>query len=183
MKKLIFLFLFTGSVSFVMAQPGPAKDTSWKKQYRETATKINDLVHTKLEVKPDFSKSYLYGKAWITLQPHFYPTDSLNLDAKGMAFNKIAIVRGTQQVPLKYEYDDWNLRIKLDRTYRSNESYTIYIDYTAKPDEFEAKVFSWRFPRYQRVCILSIQKEKIKINLPRYGHRVKQKATQPGSHH
>ena len=139
MKKLIFFFLFTGSVSFVFAQPGPAKDTSWKKQYRETPTKINDLVHTKLDIKPDFSMSYLYGQAWITLRPHFYPTDSLNLDAKGMAFNKIAVIKGTQQVPLKYEYDDWNLRIRLDRTYKSNESYTIYIDYTAKPNEFEAK--------------------------------------------
>jgi aminopeptidase N len=55
----------------LIAQEPIQKDTSWKKQYRETATKINDLVHTKLDVKPDFSKSYLYGKAWITLKPHF----------------------------------------------------------------------------------------------------------------
>src|SRR4026209_128222 len=123
MKKLLFLFLFAGSVSFALAQNGPAKDTSWKKQYRETATKINDLVHTKLDVKPDFSKSYLYGKAWITLKPHFYPTDSLNLDAKGMDIKTIALLKGTKQVPLKYEYDELNLRIKLDKTYKSNESY------------------------------------------------------------
>ncbi|HEV7783396.1 MAG TPA: M1 family metallopeptidase, partial [Chitinophagaceae bacterium] len=112
---------------------------SWKKEYRETATRINDLVHTRLEVKPDFSKSWLYGKAWITLKPHFYATDSLNLDAKGMEIKTVALVRGTQQIPLKYEYNDWNLKIKLDRTYRSNENYTIYIDYTARPDEFEEK--------------------------------------------
>ena len=139
MKKLIFSLAFFVPGYFVLAQHGPAKDTSWKKQYRETATKINDLVHTKLDVKPDFTKSWLYGKAWITLRPHFYPTDSLNLDAKGMAFNKIAILRGSQQISLKYEYDDWNLRIKLDRTYRSNESYTLFIDYTSKPDEFNEK--------------------------------------------
>ena len=117
----------------------PAKDTSWKKEYRETAPKINNLLHTKLEVKPDFSKSYLYGKAWLTLRPHFYNTDSLNLDAKGMELKKVAIVKGSQQIPLKYEYDEWNLKIKLDRVYKSNETYTIYIDYTAKPDEFEEK--------------------------------------------
>ncbi|HMU44657.1 MAG TPA: M1 family aminopeptidase, partial [Ignavibacteriaceae bacterium] len=101
--------------------------------------KINNLVHTKLEIKPDFSKSYLYGKAWITLKPHFYPTDSLNLDAKGMELKKVALVKGTQQIPLKYEYNDWNLRIKLDRTYKANENYIVYIEYTAKPDEFEEK--------------------------------------------
>ncbi len=123
----------------IISAQEPAADTSWKKQYRETAEKINNLVHTRLEVKPDFSKSYLYGKAWLTLRPHFYPTDSLRLDAKGMTINKIALVKGTQQLPLKYEYDEWNLRIKLDKTYKSSESYIIYIDYTAKPDEFQEK--------------------------------------------
>ncbi|HEY5968574.1 MAG TPA: M1 family metallopeptidase, partial [Chitinophagaceae bacterium] len=123
----------------LIAQETIAKDTSWKKQYRETATKINDLVHTKLDLKPDFSKSYLYGKAWITLKPHFYPTDSLNLDAKGMEFKTVALVKGAKQIPLKYEYDDLNLRIKLDKTYKANENYTIYIDYTAKPNEYQEK--------------------------------------------
>ncbi len=70
-------------------------DTSWKNQYRETATRINDLVHTKLDAKFDFSKSYMYGKVWITLKPHFYPTDSLTLDAKGMDAKKVSIVKGT----------------------------------------------------------------------------------------
>ena len=56
-----------------------------------------------------------------------------------MEFRKVAILKGTQQIPLKYEYDDFLLKIKLDKPYRSNESYTIFIDYTAKPDEFEAK--------------------------------------------
>ncbi|MEI2739449.1 MAG: M1 family metallopeptidase [Chitinophagaceae bacterium] len=137
MKKILFAAIFLTPGYITMAQS--SVDTSWKKEYRETATKINNLVHTKLEIKPDFSKSHLYGKAWITLRPHFYPTDSLNLDAKGMEFKKVALVKGTQQIPLKYEYNDWNLRIKLDRTYKATESYTIYIDYTAKPDEFEEK--------------------------------------------
>jgi len=121
------------------AQEATQQDTSWKKEYRETPTKINDLVHTKLELKPDFSKSWVYGKAWITLRPHFYPTDSLNLDAKGMDFKTVAVVNKGKQVPLKYDYNDWNLRIRLDRTYKNNESYTIFIEYTAKPDEFNDK--------------------------------------------
>lgn len=139
MKILIAAF-FAWVFSFQLAaQPAAPKDTSWKKMYRETAEKINNLVHTRLDLRPDFSKSYLYGKAWLTLRPHFYPTDSLNLDAKGMEFKKVALVKGTKQLPLKYEYDDWNLRIKLDKVYKASETYTIYIDYTAKPDEFEAK--------------------------------------------
>ena len=127
MKKLLLAILFLNSGYVLIAQP--PVDTSWKKEYRETATKINNLVHTKLEIRPDFSKSYLYGKAWITLKPHFYSTDSLNLDAKGMELKKVALVKGTQMIPLKFEYDDWTIRIKLDKIYKANESYTIYIDY------------------------------------------------------
>src|SRR3982074_2076005 len=137
MKKL---FTYTGTILLilqVLAQPNQKADTAWKKDYRESAPRINDLVHTKLEVKPDFSKSYLYGKAWVTLKPHFYATDSLTLDAKGMEIHKIALMKGNTQVPLKYDYAELQLRIKLDRPYKSNENYTIYIDYTSKPDEFD----------------------------------------------
>jgi aminopeptidase N len=138
MKKLVFLFLTVAFAAISKAQT-PAKDTTWKKMYRETPAKINNLVHTRLEVKPDFSKSYLYGKVWITLRPHFYATDTLTLDAKGMELKKVALVKGTQQIPLKYEYSGLEIRIKLDKTYKASETYTIYIDYTAKPDEFEEK--------------------------------------------
>ena len=136
-KTLSVSFVLAGLL--IMAQTKPAADTSWKKVYRETATRINNLVHTKLELKPDFSKSWLYGKAWITLKPHFYPTDSLTLDAKGMEIKKINLVKGSQQVPLKFSYDDWQLKIQLDKTYKASESYTVYVEYTAKPDEFEEK--------------------------------------------
>ena len=139
MKKFSLLFCVSFSVLMLFAQQHPPGDTSWKKVYQETPTRINNLIHTKLEVKPDFSKSWLYGKAWIKLQPHFYPTDSLTLDAKGMELKKVALVKGTQQVPLKYTYDDLLLKIKLDKTYKAGETYTIYIDYIAKPDEFEEK--------------------------------------------
>jgi aminopeptidase N len=142
MKKLMLIFLFTGSVSFVFAQVSPAKpanDTSWKKQYRETATKINDLVHTKLDVRFDFDRSYMNGKAWITLKPHFYPTDTVTLDAKGMDIHKIAIVKGMSMKDLKYDYDGWQIRITLDKKYKGDEAYTLFFDYTSKPNEVKVK--------------------------------------------
>src|SRR3982750_820028 len=103
------------------------KDTSWRHIYRAEATKINDLVNTKLDVKFDFDKAWMYGKEWLTLKPHFYPTDSLSLDAKGMTINEVAMFNNGKNTPLKYTYDDsLILRITLDRTYKSNENYTIY---------------------------------------------------------
>src|SRR5690349_1154010 len=128
MNKLLVLLVLTVCGNAIFAQEGmnEAEDTSWKKEYQESATRINNLVHTKLEVRPDFSKSYLYGKAWISLKPHFYPTDSLTLDAKGMEIKKLSLVSNAKQVPLKYTYDDWQLKIKLDKTYKASETYTIY---------------------------------------------------------
>jgi aminopeptidase N len=141
MKKI---FLLTGLIAAITANAqfgmGGSKDDSWKKQYRSFPTKINNLVHTKLQAKFDYSKSYLNGKVWLTLQPHFYATDSLQLDAKGMDINKVELVKGGKNIPLKYVYaDSLLLNITLDRTYTANEKYTIYIDYTAKPDEFQSQ--------------------------------------------
>ncbi len=137
MKKN-FLILSLLICTAALAQDGnePA-DTSWKKIYRAEATKINDLVHTKLDVKFDYAKSYMYGKEWLTAHPHFYPTDSLTLDAKGMNINQVALFVNGKTTPLKYTYDSMFLRITLNKTYKANENYTIYIDYVAKPDEWK----------------------------------------------
>lgn len=116
------------------------QDESWKKMYRATDTKINDLVHTRLDVRFDYAKAYLYGKAWLTLQPHFYPTDSLRLDAKGMAINTVALVSNGKNIPLQFDYrDSLNLRINLGHTFERGGKYTIYIDYIAKPNEFKGQ--------------------------------------------
>ena len=40
---------------------------------------------------------------------------------------------------LKYTYDDMQIKITLDKTYQGGEPYTIYIDYTSKPNEVKVK--------------------------------------------
>ncbi len=136
MKKIFLAILFIGYAGFSFAQDEePSQDTSWKHLYRATATKINDLVHTRLQVSFDFDKAWMYGKAWITLHPHFYPTDSLTLDAKGMDIKEVAIIKGKTNAPLKYTYDSMQLRITLDKTYKEGENYTIYINYISRPNE------------------------------------------------
>ncbi len=119
--------------------PANKSDDPQMKIYRETPPKINDLVHTKLAVKFDYKKRYLYGKEWVTLKPHFYPTDTLRLDAKGMDLKTIAILKEGKNIPLKFTYDSLTVAIKLDKQYKNNEAYTIYIDYTAKPNELKVK--------------------------------------------
>jgi aminopeptidase N len=136
MKKSYYLFLMCLLANTAHSQTTNAtEDDSWKNVYRASYSKVNDLVHTKLEVKFDFAKAYLYGKAWITLTPHFYATDSLLLDAKSMTINNVGVIKGNTTQPLKYTYDDLQLNIKLDKAYSNTEKYTIYIDYVSKPNE------------------------------------------------
>ena len=111
MKKLFLGALLLSALSVYSQKPDSVKSESWKTFYRSSATKINDLVNTKLDISFDFSKSWMYGKAWITLHPHFYPTDSLKLDAKSMNINEVSIVKAGKSYPLKYRYDSLNLFI------------------------------------------------------------------------
>jgi aminopeptidase N len=144
MKRFYFaaaggsIMLILGLFATTNAQQYNRGNDSLLKIYRETPPKINDLVNTKLAVSFDYKKCYLYGKEWVTLKPHFYPTDTLRLDAKGMDIHNISIVKNGKNYPLQYTYEDsLSLAIHLDRIYHNNESYTIYIDYTSKPNELK----------------------------------------------
>ncbi|MBS1747167.1 MAG: M1 family metallopeptidase [Bacteroidetes bacterium] len=137
MKKLLFILSLLITIAGFAQENNHPADTSWKHLYRAEATKINDLTDTKLDVRFDYDKSYLYGKAWLTLHPHFYPTDSLNLDAKGMDIKEVALYTNGKKTPLQYIYDNKNLRITLNKTYKKDENYTVFIDYVAKPDEWK----------------------------------------------
>ncbi|GAA6770622.1 hypothetical protein [Flavobacterium sp. CGRL2] len=104
MKKHFLKYTFLGLI-FIVSPKIEAQNKQEKPDelsvYRVTPLKTNDLIHTKLEVSFDYGKRYLYGKEWVTLKPHFYETDSLHLDAKGMDFKEIAIVDGKKNYSAK----------------------------------------------------------------------------------
>ena len=101
--------------------------------YRNTAKMETDILHTKLDVRFDWAKKHVMGKAWITAKPYFYPTNTIELDAKG--FDIVKVTMEGSNTPLKYTYADDKLTVQLDKTYNRTDKYTIYIDYVAKPDE------------------------------------------------
>lgn len=130
-KKLCsFLFL---SAAFILSSTGQPVDRG--ATYRPTASKTIDLVHTKLEASFDYSKSQMMGNVSLTLRPHFYPTDSVKLDAKGMDIHRVS----ANNRDLKFQYDGMILSIKLDRRYRADERVKIDIQYTAKPSAYKGK--------------------------------------------
>lgn len=99
--------------------------------YQAAETILTDLIHTKLEVNFDWGKSRMNGVATITAKPHFYSSDSLILDAKGMDILTVQL----DNKDLTYSYDSSFLKIHLDKMYTRNDRYTVTIKYVAKPDE------------------------------------------------
>ncbi|MCS7086593.1 MAG: M1 family peptidase, partial [Bacteroidia bacterium] len=104
--------------------------------YRESYPRQTDLMHTLLRVRFDWEKRRLYGQARLTLRPYFYPTDSVVLDAKHMLIHKVERVSGERKIAdLKYVYDDQKLRVKLDTVFDRHQTYELFIEYTARPEE------------------------------------------------
>ena len=99
--------------------------------YRATETTLTDLIHTKLEVNFDWPNARMNGIATITAKPHFYASDSLVLDAKGMEILSVSL----NNQALAYSYVNDFLHIKLNKEYKRTENYTIQINYIAKPND------------------------------------------------
>lgn len=138
MKKLILSIsllgiLFTGNAFAQTETSGRAK------VYRQTHTKSTELKHTKLKVSFDYAKEQMSGEEWLTASPYFYPSDSLVLDAKAMLIHEVALDKNGSKTPLKYDYKNDVLKINLDKTYNRNQDYTVYIKYTARPNEVKDK--------------------------------------------
>mgnify|MGYP003583863363 CR=1 FL=1 len=138
MKKLILSIgllgiLFTGNAFAQTETSGRAK------VYQQTHTKSTELKHTKLKVNFDYAKEQMNGEEWLTASPYFYPSDSLVLDAKAMLIHEVALDKNGSKKPLKYDYKNDVLKINLDKTYNRNQDYTVYIKYTARPNEVKDK--------------------------------------------
>ncbi|UMB61131.1 M1 family metallopeptidase [Lutibacter sp. A80] len=125
MKNIAILFILFLTFA-VKAQDNP---------YQPERTKVNNLVHTKLKVDFNLKKSQLNGEAWITLTPHFYPTNKVTLDAKSFKINQVKVNDNITT----FNYSDNELTIDLDKTYNKGEKYIIYVNYIAKPEEVKQK--------------------------------------------
>jgi len=138
MKKILISLSLLGI--FCSGNVCAQTETSGRTEvYRASHTKMTELKHTKLKVKFDYEKEQMAGEEWLTASPYFYPTDSLVLNAKAMLIHEVALDKNGAKSPLKYEYKDDMLKINLDKNYNRNQDYTVYIKYTARPNEVTTK--------------------------------------------
>jgi aminopeptidase N len=55
-----------------------------------------------------------------------------------MDIHKVALLTSSSDtVTLAYAYDKKRIRIKLDKTYDKSQNYTVYIQYTSRPEDLE----------------------------------------------
>ncbi len=106
--------------------------------YQGAYTKRADLINTKLFLTPLWKEKKLEGRAEITFKQHFYPSDSVTFNARGMTINKVSIVNGNDIRALKFDYDSTLLTIRLPRTYLAEENITVAIEYISNPELFTA---------------------------------------------
>ncbi len=132
-----------------------ANESSKKQVYQASNSILVDIIHTSLDVNFDWKNSYLNGKATLFLKPHFYPLSTLFLSARGFDIKEVALLIETTdkminptnkpgqsnsttiKVPLKYKYENDSIKITLDRTYTSENRFTVFIDYISKPNELK----------------------------------------------
>jgi aminopeptidase N len=134
--------------------------------YQPALTQTHDIKHTKLDLRFDWQKKHLIGKAILTLQPHFYTSDKVNIDAKGFDIHSIALLsKDKANMPLKYNYNDsLVLEINLDRPYKRDETYQIAISYTAQPERL-IKHHTGRF-HYDNKGLYFIMPDSLNPNKP-----------------
>jgi len=105
--------------------------------YNASNTRTFDLLHTKLDVRFNWEKQHMYGKAELTLVPYFYTTSTLVLDARGMDINKLALLSNDGLTDLNFEYDSLKLTIDLGKEYTRKDTFKIFIDYTSRPNDLK----------------------------------------------
>ena len=126
-----------------------------REPYREAAPINFDIIHTELQVVFDWKTSKLYGKASLQLKPHFYTTDRLYLNARGMEIRRVEVfdvARVTEKANVSgkvkeeqvdvwntitastYKYANDSLRINLGRPFKNKETFYVEIEYVANPN-------------------------------------------------
>lgn len=152
-----FSLLFVGN-SIYAAESKYAADTTYRRNpgmktpagpYRPERPIKNNILHTRLDVSFDWDKQQVPGSAVLQFKPHFYPQNTIELDAKGFEIKAVSLLKSASDFgdveakdiaenvvkKLEYSYDKRKLVVKLGKTYTKSDTVSIKIDYIAKPNE------------------------------------------------
>ena len=98
--------------------------------FRASYKRTNDLIHTALNLFFDWERQYVIGQATLDFKA-IRKNKSLELQAKNFDIKEIKL--NGKSTP--FEYDNQLISIPLDKEYKRAESFQLWIDYVAKPNE------------------------------------------------
>jgi aminopeptidase N len=144
--RLLCAALFFMAPLLALAQPDATQPLLYNTRtgpYNPSRTLTSNLLHTQLDLRFDWGKRQGLGMATLRFTPHFYPQDSLVLDAKGFLIESVMLLDTARSkttkptaVSLAFSYtDSRKLRIQLPRTYTRRDTFSIQIRYVARPDD------------------------------------------------
>ncbi len=110
----------------VSAPPGPPP-------YQGSAPRVWDIRNTRIALSFNYHERTASASEWVTLHPYFYPTDTLELDAKGMRIDSVMMISGKSKTALRYTYANDVLKIRFNKQFKSSENVELYFKYTAMP--------------------------------------------------
>lgn len=112
-------------------------DSSFSATYKPSPYNGWALIHTRLDVTPQWKEHQIEGVATLTLKPIFYPMDTLVLDAKRLRIDSILVhskeTNSWQPVSnWHFEEDSMRLVVPLEYIYTRRDTLQIRIYYWAK---------------------------------------------------
>ncbi len=104
--------------------------------WRMSEVVSDDIVHMDLAIKPDWEKQQIEGNATLFFSPYNRPLSSVAVEGKAMIIKSVRRqdANGSPK-SLSYEYNDYIIDIDLDTTYQTTDTFSIVIEYIARPTE------------------------------------------------
>jgi aminopeptidase N len=106
---------------------------SFGEKARESAERLVDLLHTKLDLEVFWEDQSVTGFCTLALTPFRSDLDSFEIHALGLYMHDIALFSGTREVPFRYRYDAQTLWVLPSSPFKRFDTLVLQIKYTARP--------------------------------------------------
>lgn len=101
--------------------------------YRASSPRLWEIIHTRVALSFNRQEKTAAAREWVKLRPYCYATDTIVLDAKGMAIDSVMLAGKKGNRSLRYTYLKDELKIWLDKQYLPTDTIGLYFRYTALP--------------------------------------------------
>lgn len=101
--------------------------------YQATAPVVWNIHHTRAAISFDTKRRIGFVSEWISMSPHCYNTDTVQLDAKTIVFDSVALQIGKRLIAARYTYNKDKLTVYFDSIYTAADTAILYLKYTSRP--------------------------------------------------